>query len=53
MIEQMTAKFGKEKVDLAFEGKASGIEFSICYVPEINEYNGSRSIQMKIQGFLF
>lgn len=53
VIEQMTAKFGKEKVDLAFEGKASGIEFSICYVPEINEYNGSRSIQMKIQGFLF
>ena len=43
----------RDQVDLAFEGSPNNIKLTLSYVPEINEYNGQRSIQMKVQGFLF
>ena len=53
LIECIAEKFGKNQVDLAFEGSPNNIKLTLSYVPEINEYNGVRSIQMKVQGFLF
>ena len=53
IIGYMTENFGSDQVQRAFNGLDSDIRFSICYVPEINDYNGTRSIQIKIQGFWF
>ena len=53
LIECIAEKFGKNQVDLVFEGSPNNIKLTLSYVPEINEYNGVRSIQMKVQGFLF
>ena len=52
IIEELCEKYGKTSVDAAFAGKESGITLNISYVPEFNEYNGRRSIQMKIQGIM-
>ena len=53
LLECIAEKFGQNSVDLAFEGMPNNIKLTLSYVPEINEYNGVRSIQMKVQGFLF
>lgn len=53
LIDCITEKYGRDQVDLAFEGSPNNIKLTLSYVPEINEYNGQRSIQMKVQGFLF
>ena len=53
VIGNIQEKYGMAQVDAAFEGKPNDIRLTICYVPEINEYNGLRTIQMKIQDFLF
>jgi len=53
LIDCIAEKYGRDQVDLAFEGSPNNIKLTLSYVPEINEYNGQRSIQMKVQGFLF
>ncbi len=53
VIKNIEEKYGPAQVELAFAGGNTDIKLNISYVPEINEYNGARSIQMKIQGFLF
>ena len=53
VILALSEKYGTAQVDRAFEGKDNDIRLTISYVPEINEYNGIRSIQMKIQGILY
>ncbi len=53
VILALSEKYGTAQVDRAFEGKDNDIKLTISYVPEINEYNGIRSIQMKIQGILY
>lgn len=52
LLESFAEKYGSASVDAAFAGRDNDISLTLCYVPEINEYNGVRSIQMKIQGFL-
>ena len=52
VIEYLSDKFGQDQVDAAFAGRPNSIKLTISYVPEINEYNGGRSIQMKIQGLI-
>ncbi len=42
-------KFGNDIADRAMSGGITGAKISICYVPEINEFNGVRSIQLKIR----
>ena len=53
MMESLTGRFGRESVEAAFEGRDNDISLALSYVPEINEFNGVKSIQMKIQGILF
>ena len=52
VIGALSEKYGAAEVDRAFAGRDNAIRLTISYIPEINEYNGVRSIQMKIQGFL-
>ncbi len=53
IVESLTGRFGRESVEAAFEGRDNDISLALSYVPEINEFNGVKSIQMKIQGILF
>ena len=53
VIGALSGKYGTAQVDRAFEGRDNDIRLTISYIPEINEYNGIRSIQMKMQGILY
>ena len=53
VVAALTEKYGRPAVDAVFAGRDSGITLSVSYTPEINEYNGTRSIQMKVQGILY
>ena len=52
IIRMFKEKYGESQVDAAFSGKYNDISVMVSYTPEINEYNGNRSIQMKISGLL-
>ena len=53
VIGALSEKYGSAQVDRAFEGRDNDIRLNVSYIPEINEYNGVKSIQMKIQGILY
>lgn len=44
-------KFGKDAVEQLKMGKAEGVKLTIVYYPDINEYNGRKSIQVVIQKY--
>ena len=44
-------KFGEEELKKAESFKPNDIRLDIAYVPEINEYNGKRSIQLKLKAW--
>ena len=44
-------KFGGEAVQRAFRGQESGIRMSIVFEPELNEYQGMRSVQLIIRNY--
>ena len=52
IIDGLCEKYGKICVDAAFAGRDTDMVMSVCYVPEINEYNGKRSIQMRIMSVM-
>lgn len=47
----LTEKFGEECSAMIMEGKQTGSRISICYVPEINSYAGTHSIQIQIKDY--
>jgi single-stranded-DNA-specific exonuclease len=44
--EKVSAKYGDEALDMLYHGRGNGIELSVVYYPEINEFRGNRKIQM-------
>ena len=50
-VEYAEAKFGKEQVQAAFDGKANDLEFSVVYFPKINSFRGVDELQFEIQLF--
>lgn len=44
-------KYGEEELNKILAGKENSVTLSITYYPSINEYNGSRSIQVIIKNF--
>lgn len=48
MIEE---KYGTEQKDYMLRGRNNNIDVSLTFYPEINEYNGRRTIQLVIQNF--
>ena len=45
-------KFGSENWEKVYKGFENDIRISILYSPQINEYNGRKSIQISIKGYL-
>lgn len=44
-------KYGSEAVQRAFRGQENGIRMSIVFEPELNEYQGMRSVQLIIRNY--
>ncbi len=44
-------KYGAKEVEAAFRGQENRIRMSVVYYPEINEYQGSESIQLVIRNY--
>lgn len=49
--EYLLQKFGKEKVNALFLGKAKGIIMSFVYYPDINRFQGKETIQIVIKNY--
>lgn len=43
--------FGQEEYDKLLQGWLNNVMLNVIYYPEINEYNGNRSIQLKISEY--
>lgn len=44
-------KYGDEAVRRAFQGQENGIRMSIVFEPELNEYQGMKSVQLVIRNY--
>ena len=49
--ERISKKFGSHELDKIYNGTANNVELDIIYVPNINEYMGSRKLQVYIQNY--
>ncbi len=50
--DRLASRFGDEAVSDSMRGRESGMTMTVAYYPEINEYMGMRTIQMKITDVL-
>lgn len=48
-LDYLRAQFGKEAVERALGGRENAVRLSVVYVPQINEYGGSESLQLEIK----
>ncbi|MCR5431623.1 MAG: single-stranded-DNA-specific exonuclease RecJ [Lachnospiraceae bacterium] len=48
-VRKLERMFGKEEVRCALAGKKNNMKITVAYEPQINEYNGLRSVQMIIR----
>lgn len=46
-----SGKYGAKEVEAAFRGQENGIRMSVVYYPEINDYQGTLSIQLVIRNY--
>jgi single-stranded-DNA-specific exonuclease len=51
IIGHITTQYGQEEWDKILFGRNNSVRLDITYYPTINEYNGSRSIQVVIKNF--
>ena len=51
MDRDITGAFGEGELAKALSGQKNQIRLDIVYDPDINEYNGVRSIQAKIKKY--
>lgn len=51
-LDDLKNKFGQDEVDKIFMNMENRVKFNITYYPNINEYNGARSLQIVISDYL-
>ncbi len=51
MIRYLTEVFGEGEVEKAMMGRPNKIRINVIYYPQINEYNGYKSVQVVIKNF--
>ncbi len=49
--EYLEETYGPEQAELAYRGCSNSIRLAVTYYPDINEYNGVKSIQIVIQHY--
>ena len=50
-IDTVTQNYGKDQYDRMINGKISRIKLDMVYYPDINEYNGYKSLQIVMQKY--
>lgn len=50
--EKLLARYGKHEVECMYSGRNCSITISCTYYPNINEYQGRRTIQIVIQNYM-
>lgn len=50
-LDSLVSRYGQNEVDKMFQNRDNDIQFSVTYYPNINEYNGNRTIQIIIQNY--
>ena len=50
-INMIEEKYGAEQKDYMLRGRNNNVDVSLTFYPEINEYNGRRTIQLVVQNF--
>ena len=51
-LEQIKKEYGQQVCDNLLKGKDVNIKLSILYYPAINEYNGMRTLQIQLSGWI-
>ena len=49
--EYIVSKYGDRELDKAYKGMQNDIRLSLIYYPDINEYNGIKSLQITIKEY--
>lgn len=52
ILNHIEEKFGKAELEALMSGDENSVKLSIIYYPDINEYQGRRSIQIMVQRYL-
>lgn len=50
-LSDLEEAYGRGEVDKAFQNRANSLQLSLTYYPAVNEYNGSRNLQIVIQHY--
>ncbi len=53
VIAEMKQVYGEAEVNALQRGNRHNINFSVTYVPALNEYQGIKTLQAKIDSFKF
>ncbi len=52
-LENLNEMYGEEECNKIFQNRENKVRLSITYYPDINEYNGKRTLQAVIQNYMF
>ncbi|SHO50673.1 single-stranded-DNA-specific exonuclease RecJ [Anaerocolumna xylanovorans] len=50
-LSSLEETYGRGEVDKAFQNRTNSMQLSLAYYPSVNEYNGSRNLQIVIQHY--
>ena len=50
-LQCLVDRYGQEEVDKMFQNRDNKVKLSVTYYPNINEYNGNRTLQIIIQNY--
>ncbi len=50
-IQMVEDEYGKEQTDRMLRGASNDVDVALTFYPEINEYNGLRSVQLVVQNY--
>ena len=48
----ITDRFGNEELAKLYQGRENAVRMSVTYYPSVNEYNGTRRLQIVIQNIM-
>ena len=51
LLEMIESEYGKEQTSNMLNGRPNNVDIAITFYPDINEYNGKKSIQLIIQNY--
>lgn len=50
-VDAIVEKYGQSRYEAISRGQWVGVEFAMTYVPDINEFRGNKTLQLRIQNY--